>query len=110
MGSIGWELTCSSSIHGIGGTDEDQHNRKSRANTTYIYWYACVCAHAQKLIDILWWCRWDYIEEGGELYKDMDRVVAWEKALNTWTTWVDTNIDPTKTTLFFQGISPSHYK
>ncbi|KAL8031975.1 hypothetical protein ABFX02_13G063400 [Erythranthe guttata] len=62
-----------------------------------------------------WWNRrgptqpWDYIEVGGELYKDMDRVVAFEKALNTWANWVDTNIDPTITKVFFQGISPSHY-
>ncbi|XP_051151813.1 protein trichome birefringence-like 41 isoform X2 [Andrographis paniculata] len=62
-----------------------------------------------------WWNRrgptqpWDYIEDGGQLYKDMDRVVAFEKALRTWGKWVDANIDPTKTSVFFQGISPSHY-
>lgn len=62
-----------------------------------------------------WWNRrgasqpWDYIELGGQLYRDMDRVVAFEKALHTWATWVDTNIDPSITSIFFQGISPSHY-
>ncbi|KAI3457605.1 hypothetical protein Pfo_014268 [Paulownia fortunei] len=62
-----------------------------------------------------WWNRrgdtqpWDYIEVDGQLYKDMDRVVAFEKALNTWASWVDTNIDPDTTKVFFQGISPSHY-
>ncbi|PIN04373.1 hypothetical protein CDL12_23093 [Handroanthus impetiginosus] len=62
-----------------------------------------------------WWNRrgptqpWDYIEVGGQRYKDMDRVLAFEKALTTWATWVDTNIDPAKTKVFFQGISPSHY-
>ncbi|KAG8386458.1 hypothetical protein BUALT_Bualt03G0150800 [Buddleja alternifolia] len=62
-----------------------------------------------------WWNRrgdtqpWDYIEVGGKLYKDMDRVVAFGKAINTWARWVDTNIDPTKTKVLFQGISPSHY-
>ncbi|KAK4486653.1 hypothetical protein RD792_006711 [Penstemon davidsonii] len=62
-----------------------------------------------------WWNRrgasqpWDYIEIGGKLYKDMDRVLAFEKALNTWGRWVDNNIDPAKTKVFFQGISPSHY-
>ncbi|XP_057766376.1 protein trichome birefringence-like 41 [Salvia miltiorrhiza] len=64
-----------------------------------------------------WWNRrgasqpWDYIEVDGQLYKDMDRVVAFEKALNTWATWVDENIDPTSImpNVFFQGISPSHY-
>ncbi|XP_070006197.1 protein trichome birefringence-like 41 isoform X3 [Nicotiana sylvestris] len=62
-----------------------------------------------------WWNRrgptqpWDYIEIGGQYYKDMDRVVAFEKALITWAKWIDTNIYPAKTMVFFQGISPSHY-
>ncbi|KAH0734498.1 hypothetical protein KY285_010205 [Solanum tuberosum] len=63
-----------------------------------------------------WWNRrgttqpWDYIEIGGQYYKDMDRVVAFERALFTWAKWIDTNINPAKTIVFFQGISPSHYK
>ncbi|KAH7843030.1 hypothetical protein Vadar_011934 [Vaccinium darrowii] len=42
--------------------------------------------------------------------KDMDRTAAFEKALATWVSWVDTNIDPSKTRVFFQGISPNHYR
>lgn len=38
----------------------------------------------------------------------MDRLVAYEKALNTWATWVDSNVDSAKTKVFFQGISPDH--
>ncbi|XP_012464602.1 protein trichome birefringence-like 41 isoform X1 [Gossypium raimondii] len=62
-----------------------------------------------------WWNRrgptqpWDYIEVGGVIKKDMDRMQAFEIALNTWAGWVDANIDPSKSLLFFQGISPSHY-
>ncbi|KAJ4982305.1 hypothetical protein NE237_033142 [Protea cynaroides] len=62
-----------------------------------------------------WWNRrgptqpFDYFEVGNKIYKDMDRLAAFQIALNTWATWVDTNIDPTKTRVFFQGISPSHY-
>ncbi|XP_049414150.1 protein trichome birefringence-like 41 isoform X2 [Solanum stenotomum] len=63
-----------------------------------------------------WWNRrgisqpWDYIKVGGKYYKDMDRMVAFEKALLTWAKWIDTNIIPSKQLVFFQGISPSHYK
>ncbi|XP_010535032.1 PREDICTED: protein trichome birefringence-like 41 [Tarenaya hassleriana] len=62
-----------------------------------------------------WWSRrgptqpWDWIQIGGNVTKDMDRMVAFEKALDTWGKWVDDFVDPQKTIVFFQGISPSHY-
>ncbi|KAE9598626.1 hypothetical protein Lal_00028254 [Lupinus albus] len=61
-----------------------------------------------------WWShqgalqRWDYIELGGKYHQDMDRLAALEKGLKTWANWVDTNIDKTRTKVFFLGISPSH--
>lgn len=54
--------------------------------------------------------RWDFIEDGTKTYKDMDRLVAYAKALNTWAKWVDTNVDPSTTKVFFQGVSPDHNK
>ncbi|KAF7112663.1 hypothetical protein RHSIM_RhsimUnG0206800 [Rhododendron simsii] len=62
-----------------------------------------------------WWLHkgskqpWDYIEEGNTTYKDMDRLVAFKKGLTTWSKWVDSNINPSTTRVFFQGISPTHY-
>ncbi|KAK9056894.1 hypothetical protein SSX86_024258 [Deinandra increscens subsp. villosa] len=62
-----------------------------------------------------WWNRrgasqpFDYIQDGTRIYKDMDRTVAFGKAIVTWGRWVDQNIVPNKTKVFFQGISPSHY-
>ncbi|KAL8144907.1 protein trichome birefringence-like 41 [Apium graveolens] len=62
-----------------------------------------------------WWNRrgpaqpWDFIRVGNKVYKDMDRLVAFEIALNTWANWMNTKFDPTKSKAFFQGISPSHY-
>lgn len=54
--------------------------------------------------------RWDFIEEGSKFYKDMDRLVAFEKGLNTWAKWVDLHVEPTKTKVVFQGVSPDHAK
>lgn len=63
----------------------------------------------------LWWYRkgikqpWDYIQEGEIILKDMDRMVAFRKGLTTLAKWIDSDINPLKTKVFFQGISPSHY-
>ncbi|KAL0306612.1 UNVERIFIED_CONTAM: protein trichome birefringence-like 42 [Sesamum radiatum] len=62
-----------------------------------------------------WWLHkgsqkpWDYIEQGDKVYEDMDRLVAFGEGLRTWSKWVDSNINPSKTKVFFQGISPTHY-
>ncbi|KAK7276792.1 hypothetical protein RIF29_17938 [Crotalaria pallida] len=73
-----------------------------------------------KEIDILifdswhWWLHtgrkqpWDYIQEGNNIVRDMDRLVAYEEGLKTWSKWVDDNVDPSKTRVFFQGVSPDH--
>lgn len=39
----------------------------------------------------------------------MDRLAAYYKGMSTWGRWVDLNVDPSKTKVFFQGISPTHY-
>ncbi|XP_010522061.1 PREDICTED: protein trichome birefringence-like 43 [Tarenaya hassleriana] len=61
-----------------------------------------------------WWLHtgrkqpWDMMEEGNVTVTDMDRLVAYEKALRTWAKWVDENVDPSRTQVFFQGVSPDH--
>ncbi|XP_050215703.1 protein trichome birefringence-like 41 [Mercurialis annua] len=63
-----------------------------------------------------WWLHkgtnqpWKFIEDGKTIRKDMDRLIAFKKGLSTWSKWVDTNINPNNTTVFFQGISPTHYR
>ncbi|XP_047308606.1 protein trichome birefringence-like 38 [Impatiens glandulifera] len=74
-----------------------------------------------KLMDVLifntwhWWIHtgnsqpWDYVQDGVNISKDMDRLIAFSKGLTTWGRWVDQNVDTNKTKVFFQGISPTHY-
>ncbi|XP_076935875.1 protein PMR5-like [Bidens hawaiensis] len=62
-----------------------------------------------------WWSHtgdsqgWDVMESGGSQYQDMDRMVAMETAVRTWGRWVDSNIDTTRTRVFFRSFSPTHY-
>nr|CAB3496239.1 unnamed protein product [Digitaria exilis] len=62
-----------------------------------------------------WWTHtgsmqgWDYMGEAGRYYEDMDRTVAFQRGLTTWANWVDLNVDPAKTRVFFQSMSPTHY-
>ncbi|KAL7592636.1 protein trichome birefringence-like 38 [Lactuca sativa] len=63
-----------------------------------------------------WWTHkghiqpWDYVQSGSKVSKDMDRLEAYYKGMTTWGRWVDLNVNPSKTKVFFQGISPSHYQ
>ncbi|XP_014508207.1 protein trichome birefringence-like 43 [Vigna radiata var. radiata] len=61
-----------------------------------------------------WWLHtgrkqpWDFIQDGNQTVRDMDRLVAYEKAMKTWAKWVDDNVNPAETRVFFQGVSPDH--
>ncbi|PPS18013.1 hypothetical protein GOBAR_AA02554 [Gossypium barbadense] len=61
-----------------------------------------------------WWLLtgrkqpWDYVQDNNITHKNMHRTVAYKKALRTWARWVNLNVDPAKTKVFFQGVSPDH--
>ncbi|PIN13054.1 hypothetical protein CDL12_14337 [Handroanthus impetiginosus] len=63
-----------------------------------------------------WWVHtgksqpWDFVQYGSSITKDMNRLEAFSKGLTTWGRWVEQNVDPSKTKVFFQGISPTHYQ
>lgn len=47
---------------------------------------------------------------GGRYTEDMDRMAAFQRGMTTWANWVDLNVDPAKTRVFFQSMSPTHYR
>jgi len=54
--------------------------------------------------------RKDYYQEGNRVYSELDVHDAFRRALNTWAKWVDSNVNPKKTTVFFRGYSASHFR
>ncbi|XP_062217580.1 protein trichome birefringence-like 1 [Phragmites australis] len=51
----------------------------------------------------------DYYQEGNRVYSELDVHDAYRRALNTWAKWVDSNVNPKKSTVFFRGYSASHF-
>ncbi|KAF2307752.1 hypothetical protein GH714_031476 [Hevea brasiliensis] len=53
--------------------------------------------------------RKDYYQEGSHVYDELNVLEAFRKALTTWARWVDANINPMKSVVFFRGYSASHF-
>lgn len=51
----------------------------------------------------------DYYQEGSHVYSELNVLEAFRKAITTWGRWIDANINPMKTTVFFRGYSASHF-
>ncbi|XP_006649087.1 protein trichome birefringence-like 1 [Oryza brachyantha] len=51
----------------------------------------------------------DYYQEGNRVYSELNVDDAFQKALQTWAKWVDSSVNPKKTTVFFRGYSASHF-
>ncbi|KAF4363472.1 hypothetical protein F8388_016600 [Cannabis sativa] len=49
-------------------------------------------------------------DEGATEYDEIERPVAYGRVLRTWANWVNENIDPNRTTVFFSSMSPLHIK
>ncbi|GLJ14219.1 hypothetical protein SUGI_0228260 [Cryptomeria japonica] len=52
----------------------------------------------------------NYYQKGDYVYPQLNVLKAFRKALKTWGHWVDNNIDPNKTKVFFRGYSASHFR
>ncbi|GJN00616.1 hypothetical protein PR202_ga17811 [Eleusine coracana subsp. coracana] len=53
--------------------------------------------------------RKDYYQEGSHIYSELNVEDAFHKALVTWSKWIDTNVNPRRTTVLFRGYSASHF-
>ncbi|CAH2073824.1 unnamed protein product [Thlaspi arvense] len=51
----------------------------------------------------------DYYQEGSNVYHELAVLEAFRKALTTWGRWVEKNVNPEKTLVFFRGYSASHF-
>ncbi|KAJ8764112.1 hypothetical protein K2173_005017 [Erythroxylum novogranatense] len=49
-------------------------------------------------------------DEGSTEYDEIERPVAYGRVLRTWSKWVEENVDPNRTTVFFSSMSPLHIK
>ncbi|KAG8647764.1 hypothetical protein MANES_09G107400v8 [Manihot esculenta] len=63
----------------------------------------------------VWWMSgltlktlWGSFGNGAEGYEELDTPVAYKIGLKTWANWVDSNINPNKTRVFFTTMSPTH--
>nr|GLL24350.1 protein trichome birefringence-like 3 [Ipomoea trifida] len=65
---------------------------------TYVWWMSGLRANA----------LWGSFENGDDGYEAFDTPVSYRLALRTWANWIDSNIDPNKTRVFFTTMSPTH--
>ncbi|KAM2632061.1 hypothetical protein TB1_030755 [Malus domestica] len=52
----------------------------------------------------------NFYQEGGKIHPHLDVSTALRKAMMTWGSWVDKNINPRKTRVFFRSLSPTHFR
>lgn len=53
--------------------------------------------------------RWGSFQDNDGIYKEIEILRAYELALKTWSDWLEFNVDPLKTQLFFVSMSPTHF-
>ncbi|GER55791.1 hypothetical protein STAS_33475 [Striga asiatica] len=66
---------------------------------TYVWWISDIKTKS------LWG---SFANEQG--YQELDTPIAYKIGLKTWANWVDSNVDPNKTRVFFTKLSPTHLK
>lgn len=46
--------------------------------------------------------------DGKYVAQDMNRMVAYQRGLQTWAKWIDLNLDPRQSRVIFRSMSPRH--
>ena len=59
---------------------------------------------------MLHFLRQDYYQEGSHVYSELNVLEAFRRAITTWGRWIDANVDPRKSLVFFRGYSASHFR
>ncbi|OMO75990.1 hypothetical protein COLO4_25751 [Corchorus olitorius] len=49
-------------------------------------------------------------DNGATDYVEIEESIAYESVLRTWGKWVEENVDPNQTSVFFSSLAPSHMK
>ncbi|KAG6488655.1 protein trichome birefringence-like 28 [Zingiber officinale] len=49
-------------------------------------------------------------DEGSTEYDEVERPLAYRRVLNTWAKWVQNNVNPNRTMVFFMSMSPNHIR
>ncbi|KAH9620090.1 hypothetical protein KSS87_006803, partial [Heliosperma pusillum] len=65
----------------------------------------------------IWWMNTIQIkvlrgsfDKGATEYDEVERPEAYRRVMRTWSKWVDENIDPNRTKVYFSSMSPLHIK
>ncbi|KAI9387539.1 hypothetical protein POPTR_010G187300v4 [Populus trichocarpa] len=64
-----------------------------------------------------WWLKYPTMkvlrgsfDEGTAEYDEIERHIAYERVLRTWAKWVEENVDPTRTSIFYSSLFPQHFR
>ncbi|XP_062232762.1 protein trichome birefringence-like 5 [Phragmites australis] len=52
----------------------------------------------------------NYYKEGDTLYPQFDSTEAYRRALKTWARWIDKNMEPARSVVFYRGYSTAHFR
>ncbi|KAK1316158.1 hypothetical protein QJS10_CPA05g00229 [Acorus calamus] len=52
----------------------------------------------------------NYYQEGDRVHQRLDALIAFQRALKTWASWVDHHVNPNRTQVFFRSSAPSHFR